>query len=256
MTSIKSSIQKAKALKNEGKYEKSLKILRTLYKEEKSDQNEKERDEVKKALIEVLFAYGHHLTDEWVLEYDKARHIFKEIIDLTPKSYRAYYNLGITLFYMQKYEEALINFNKALKIKPNYKFCHYNIGLTYQDMNKYKKALKAYTRALKIDPDFAYAKRAKNSIERAIETGSIPSSPEEEGGKVQQLKSLMRVSKKVNIRDIQDILELERKTLIPMIVEWAEDYGFELDGDYLILNKESLPEFINKLGNLIEDYIA
>ncbi len=53
------------------------------------------------------------------------------------------------------------------------------------------------------------------------------------------------------IGDIQDILEQERKTPLPMLIEWAEDYGFELDGGYLILNKESRPEFLGDLGSLL-----
>lgn len=253
MTNKINSIKKAKELKNEGKYEESIKMLRRLYKDKISEKDQEEAKEVKEILIEVLFEYGHHLTDEWVLEYDKARKTFKEITDLAPQNYRAFYNLGICLFYMQKYEEALINFNKALRIKPDYKFCHYNIGLLYEDTNQFKKALKAYTRALKIDPDFSYAKQAKRKIERAIETGSLPTTPETENEKFQQLKSLLRVSKKVKINDIRDILDLERKTLLPIIVEWAEDYGFKVDGDYLILNEESLSDFLNNLDGLLED---
>lgn len=253
MTNKINSIKKAKELKNEGKYEESLKMLRRLYKDGISEKDQEEVKELKDILIEVLFEYGHYLTDDWVLEYDKARDIFKEITDLAPQNYRAFYNLGICLFYMQKYEEALIYFNKALKIKPDYKFCHYNVGLLYEDTNQFKKALKAYTRALKIDPDFSYAKQAKRKIERAIETDSLPTSPDTVDDKIQQLKSLLRVSKKVNINDIGDILDLQRKTLLPMIVEWAEDYGFEVDGDYLILNDESLSEFLNDLDGLLED---
>lgn len=253
MGNNRNSIQEAKELKDEGKYEESLKLLRKLNKEGNSDQNQKEAENIKKTLIEVLFEYGHHLTDEWILQYDKARDIFKEITELEPQNHRAFYNLGICLFYMQKYEEALINFNKALKIKPDYKFCHYNIGLLYEDKNQFKKALKAYNRALKIDPDFSYAKQAKRNIERAIETDSLPSSTDTEDSKVQQLKSLLRVSRKININDIRDILDLERKNLLPIIVEWAEDYGFEIDGDYLVLNEESLSEFLKDLNGLLED---
>ncbi len=251
MSDTKSTIEKAKALREEEKYEASLKLLRELYEENKGSKGGKDKELIRKVLVKVLFDYGHHLTDEWVLEYEKARDIFKEIIKIDPQDYRAHYNLGISLFYMRKYEEALINFNNALKIKPDYKFCHYNIGLVYEEMNLFRKALKAYTRALHIDPNFSYAKQSKRKIERAIETKSLPPSPKMDTEKVKQLKSLIRISRRINIDDIQDILELNRNILLPMIIDWAEDYGFELDGDYLVLNKESVPEFITDLGDLI-----
>lgn len=251
MNDTNSTIQEAKALKDEGKYEESLKILREQYTKNKKDKREDKTEDIKEALIETLFEYGHHLTDEWVLEYDKAKDIFNEIIELEPENYRAHYNLGISLFYMRLYEEALSSFNEALRIKPDYKFCHYNIGLAYEEMNLFNKALKAYKRALKIDPDFAYARQGKRDIERAIETGSLPCSPEKENEAIEQLKSLMRVSKRVRITDIQDILEKNRKELLPMLVDWAEDYGLEIDGDYLILNKDCLSDFLNDIDNLV-----
>jgi len=246
------TIQEAKALKNEGEYEESLKLLRKLYNKSKKDKGEEKTENIKQALIETLFEYGHHLTDEWVLEYDKAKDIFKEIIELEPENYRGHYNLGISLFYMRLYEEALSSFNEALRIKPDYKFCHYNIGLAYEEMNLFNKALKAYKRALKIDPNFAYARQGKRDIERAIETGSLPCSPEKDNEAIEQLKSLIRVSQKVKITDIQEILEKSRKEILPMLVDWAEDYGLEIDGDYLILNKECLSEFLNDLDNLMD----
>jgi tetratricopeptide (TPR) repeat protein len=240
-------IQQALGLKDKGDYEESLDLLRDL------TAKTQKKKKITNILIKVLFEYGHHLTDEWILKYDKGKEIFEEIINLSPNNYRAHYNLGISLFYLRQYEKALLSFNKALKIKPDYKYCHYNIGLVYEEMNLFKKALKAYNRALKIDPNFSYAKQGKQKIERAIETNSLPLPPNGNKKTIQQLKSLFRVSKKININDIKDILDSERKKLLSHLVDWAEDYGFELDGDYLILNKESLPEFLNDLNILIEN---
>ncbi|MFW9971226.1 MAG: tetratricopeptide repeat protein, partial [Candidatus Odinarchaeota archaeon] len=113
--------------------------------------------------------YGGYLNDCYTLEYEKARQVFKRITKLNPKSYRAFYNLGIACFNLGQLEKAIIYFEKALKIKPDYKYCLYNIGLVYEDREKYEEALKFYEQALEIDPNFLYAITARSEIRRKLD---------------------------------------------------------------------------------------
>ena len=235
-------IEKALSLKDKGEYEKSIELIQNLF-----DKN-KNSEKIKVLLIKLLFDYAGWLMDNWVIDYTKTRKCYQEIIDLEPENYRAIYNLGISLFSLGKKDEALIKFKEALKFNPEYKFCYYNIGLVYEDKGLLERAYYAYKRALEIDPNFLYAKEAKKIVEDKINDRSRKKGQDSEKTTLDQLKSLFRVSKKINITDIQNILNLKRAEIMPLIIEWAEEYEFEIDGDYLILNKKTLQEFLENIS--------
>ncbi|MFX1411320.1 MAG: tetratricopeptide repeat protein [Promethearchaeota archaeon] len=163
-------IKKAKELKIQGKYHESLKILEDLYK------NSPHFNRIEKVLIETLFSYGGYLNDEYVLEYKKAKEIFKRIIEIKPNNYRAHYNLGIAYFNLGKLEKAKKAYEVALKIKPEYKHCYYNMGLIYETIGDFEHALLQYEKALKIDPNFTYALQARNDIRNLIDDLKLQSS--------------------------------------------------------------------------------
>jgi len=235
-------IEKALSLKDKGEYEKSIELIQNLF-----DKN-KNSEKIKVLLIKLLFDYAGWLMDNWVIDYTKTRKCYQEIIDLEPENYRAIYNLGISLFSLGKKDEALIKFKEALKFNPEYKFCYYNIGLVYEDKGLLERAYYAYKRALEIDPNFLYAKEAKKIVEDKINDRSRKKGQDSEKTTLDQLKSLFRVSKKINITDIQNILNLKRAEIMPLIIEWAEEYESEIDGDYLILNKKTLQELLENIS--------
>ena len=243
MTDKKEIIQKALELKEKGEYEQSLKVIR------EGLHHFSDSQDLKTLLIKVLFEYAGMLMDDWVVDYEKSLECYQEIAEMDPKNYRALYNMGISLFSLGKHDEALIRFDEALKVKPDYKYCYYNIGLVYEEKGLLQKAYNAYKRALELDSNFSYAKEAKRSVETRIKNTS-----NEEGGSacnrdepLEQLKSLMRVSKRINIIDLQHILGMSRQQLLKVLIVWAENYGFEIDGDYLVINKQNLPQFFEHL---------
>ncbi len=156
-------IEKAEILKNQEKFQEALDIVDELYK------NNPNSEDVKNTLIKTLFEYGGYLNDYYTQEYEKAKKLFERIAKLSPNSYRAFYNLGITYFNLGQMHEAIINLEKALKIKPDYKYCLYNLGLVYEDMEKYEVALKFYEQALEIDPNFSYALAARSEMRRKLD---------------------------------------------------------------------------------------
>ena len=175
MPQLNKLLEKALKLKKEEKFEKAIEILEELMKQNPHS------EEVKRQLISVLFDYGGYLSDVWTEGYDKAVEYFKRIIELDTDNYRAWYNLGIAYFHIEKPEEALKSFNKALKIKPDYFYCYYNIGLLYEVVDKdYEKALLNYEKALSYNNNFMYALRAKNEILKKIDIVKFKNSNEEE----------------------------------------------------------------------------
>lgn len=156
-------LEKAKILRSQEKYEETLKILEDLY------ENKPESGEIKDILIDTLFNYGGYLNDYYTLEYEKAKQLFERITIISPKNYRAHYNLGIAYFNLGQMENAKKSFKKALEIKPDYKYCLYNLGLLYEDMEQYEEALNLYEKALEIDSNFTYALTARSQIRKKLD---------------------------------------------------------------------------------------
>ena len=249
MNSTEIDIKKALSLKDEGKFEESLEILENLF------NKDPDSEEIKKNFIDVLFAYGSYLNDDdYSQEHQKALELFNKIIEIDPNNYRVLYNIGLTYFHLGKMENALKSCNEALKIKPDYKHCYYSIGLIYEVIDDWKKALEYYEKALKIDPKYTYALSAKHHINQIIENRKAFAEPAPEENKaLEQLKSLLKISKRIRIQMIQDLLKIENPKLLEILIDWGEKYKFEIDGDFLNINKDTLPELLKSIDNLEED---
>jgi len=162
LTSTEDLLNKAKKLKNEKRYEESIEVLEDIFK------NNPQSDEIRRELINVLLSCGVYLSDEFVMEFEKAIKYFNKILEIDPNNYRAIYNIGIAHFNMGDMNKAMRAYNDAIKIKPDYKHCYYNIGLIYELMDNLKESLKFYKKALEIDPKFIYALQAKKNIKQRL----------------------------------------------------------------------------------------
>ncbi|MFW9824760.1 MAG: tetratricopeptide repeat protein [Candidatus Thorarchaeota archaeon] len=237
-------ILKAKGLAARELFEESLEILEKLYKYEPSSEH------IEEALIDVLLKYGGYLNDEYVLQYEKAEQMFKKVIEIDPTNYRAHYNLGIVHFNLERHEKAKECYEKAIELKPDYYHCIYNLGLIYEREGDLKEALKYYEKALDIEPNFPYAIGARNHILSSLKELQRIEKLKQNQSKFEKLKSLLEISKRVKIEMIRSILNLDEDDLITLLIEWGKKYKFELDGEYLNVNKETLPELFKKLESL------
>ena len=242
MTEKENLIEKAKDLVRNEEFGKAIKILEDLY-QQQSDV------EVKNNLIDALFAYGGYLNDYYVLEYNESINFFKRIIELDSENYRAHYNLGIAYFNLNRFEEALNSYKIALSIKPNHKHVYYNIGLLHEKTENLENAIEAYEKALKIDPNYIYAMHSLKVVRQNLDINVNPKSKTQESkDNVEKLKSLLSMSKRVRFDMIQEILKVKKETLLQIIINWGKKNYCEIDGDYLIINKESLTQFFEELN--------
>ncbi len=238
LNSERELIEQASKLKEEKKFEEALQILDQLF-------NLKSKSElVKQHLIETLFEYGALLNDDYEREYEKAAKIFLKTIEIDPNNYRTHYYLGLAYFNLKNFNGAKKEYEKALDLKPKDKFCYYNLGLLYEAEKNYQEAKRYFEKALEIDPQFRYAAQAYSTMIQAIEATSCEapskmSIPE-------QLKSLFKVSTRVRIDTIQDLLGYEKSKLLDVLIAWCERFQFEIDGDFLKINKKKLPEFFKE----------
>jgi len=240
LSSNQELLEKALSLKNKKEFQKAIDLLESLL--EKNPDSKK----VKKNLIDILFDYGIYLNDEWVLNFKKAAINFQRIVEIDPKNYRAWYNLGIAYFNLNKINEALKAYNKAIDIKPDYEHCYYNIGLIYEAKNNLKLALKYYNKSLSIKPNFPYARQAKKSIEEQLELlENEKSKPNLKDFEIKNLKNLFQVSKRVRISVIKNFLNVNESELYDILIKWCKKYDFEIDGDFLSVNKKKISEFLD-----------
>ncbi|NPB06472.1 MAG: tetratricopeptide repeat protein [Aquificae bacterium] len=74
------------------------------------------------------------------------------------RSWRYYYDLGLSAYYAKNYSQAVAHFNRALRVNPKEPRVWNALGLTYLEAKEYEKAEKAFKEALKVDPSFSEAR--------------------------------------------------------------------------------------------------
>ena len=240
---IEELIKKSKELTNQERFEESLEIL------ERAFANNPNSKEVKESLLETLFVYGGYLNDEYTLQYNKAKEMFKRIIEIDPTNYRAHYNLGIANFNLDEIEKAKECYEEAVRIKPDYKHCLYSIGLIYEREGNLQEALRYYEKALEIDPKFLYATSARSHLLSNLDDLKKSSDISNQRRNIERLKSLLEVSKRIRIEMIQTVLNIEKEKLFDLLIDWGKKYQFEIDGDFLNINKETLPDLFKSLDD-------
>lgn len=64
---------------------------------------------------------------------------------------------------------------------------------------------------------------------------------------IDKLKKILRVSSRFRLDMALDILNIDKKTFDVKILEWSKEFGFIVDGDYLVIKKDKISEFIDAL---------
>lgn len=85
-------------------------------------------------------------------DYFRAKDIYNRILKFNTQSGNAYYNLGITCYYLGVFDEAVDNMKKALLFKGEVvdeKEAHRMLGYLYSLKGDYKNAMKEYDKAKK-----------------------------------------------------------------------------------------------------------
>jgi tetratricopeptide (TPR) repeat protein len=239
-------VEKARMLLENEDFESAIEIFENLYKNHSII-------EFKNNLKDALFAYGGYLNDDYVLEYEKSIKCFKRIIEIDPNEHRAYYNLGIAYFNLDRFKEALEAYKIATSLKPDYKYGYYNIGLTYEATGNLEKALEAYEKTLRIDPNFIYAMHALKLIRQKLDNTEKPNSQTlDDYDSIENLISLLKISKRIRLDMIQEILNVSKESFLQIIIKWGKKKYCEIDGDYLNINKETLAQFIEDLSHNVK----
>ena len=68
-----------------------------------------------------------------------------------------------------------------------------------------------------------------------------------DASRIQKLSKLLKISDRIKIDDISDVLKMKRGILLDQLIDWSDKLEFKLDGDFLIINQSSVDDFINAL---------
>jgi len=63
----------------------------------------------------------------------------------------------------------------------------------------------------------------------------------------EKLKMALKVSNRIKMEIVRDALEMDSTSFNKQIIQWANEYGFKIDGDYLLIKDEDKDPFINDL---------
>lgn len=69
---------------------------------------------------------------------------------------------------------------------------------------------------------------------------------------IEKIKKVLKVSTRFRLDMMKDILEINETTFNEKIIYWAKKYGFEIDGDFLIIKKKTISKFIDELERQFE----
>jgi len=71
--------------------------------------------------------------------------------------------------------------------------------------------------------------------------------------RLDQIRSMLAVSNRIKLEMMRVALDMEKKPFTEKIFKWAKKFDFVIDGKYLIVKREKIPDF---LDNLDKDYFS
>lgn len=90
-----------------------------------------------------------------------------------------------------------------------------------------------------------FAKSPQNLVEYCRKKREKEEKLEKES--LEKIKKIIKVSTRIKLDMLIDALKMDTQTFNEKIFEWAEKFGFTIDGDYLITNIDTVSDFIDEL---------
>jgi tetratricopeptide (TPR) repeat protein len=89
--------------------------------------------------------------------FNEAKKVYEEIIEINPNIAEVHHNLGILLKSFNKLDEAEESFSKSILLKPNFAISHYQMGNTKYKLQKFKDSEYCYEKAISLKSNFLEA---------------------------------------------------------------------------------------------------
>ncbi len=72
--------------------------------------------------------------------------------------------------------------------------------------------------------------------------------------RTKKIERMLQVSNRIRLEMMRNALNMEKKAFDEKIFEWAEEFGFIIDEDILIVDKDTVSDYINKLDIMFETW--
>jgi len=143
-----------------------------------------------------------------------------------------------------------VKVKEIMRIINNIQDSNPNVGIqTYQNENysyiTFKKKLGKYFH------DKSKTEKFYNLINQAKEYKESEQieRKKQENERINQIKSMLQVSNRLRLDMMRVALDMEEKDFNNKVFEWAKSFNFVIDGDYLIVNYDTISDFLNDLSN-------
>ncbi len=67
---------------------------------------------------------------------------------------------------------------------------------------------------------------------------------------IKKIKTMLKVSNRLKLKMMRTTLNIDKKIFNNLIFEWAKKFNFTIDGDYIIINKDTSSAFLHHLESL------
>ena len=88
-------------------------------------------------------------------QWSEAAAAYRCSIELNPKFFWSYHNLGDVLVKLQQWDEAAIIYRRAVELDPKFFWSHHNLGDVLIKLQQWDEAIAAYLNAIQVKPDLA-----------------------------------------------------------------------------------------------------
>lgn len=70
----------------------------------------------------------------------------------------------------------------------------------------------------------------------------------------EKIQKIVDVSDRINIAMMRKLLNMDEDTFNANLIDWAKEFGFRIDGEYLVINKERIDDFIDMLDASFKEW--
>ncbi|MFX0082776.1 MAG: archaeosortase H [Candidatus Hodarchaeota archaeon] len=119
----------------------------------------------------------------------------------------------------------------------------YNIGYAWEDIHFSISAASSFIAAIIV---LLMHKWIPEFIISIIYVGTLVSEPVKQNRK-KKVKELVKETGKVDLNLIRKVLRMEKKTYLKDIVKWSEEYGYTVEGNFLLIPDNEISNFIELL---------
>ncbi|GAH40921.1 unnamed protein product, partial [marine sediment metagenome] len=122
------------------------------------------------------------------------------------------------------------------------------------ESEQWREAIKMFKKSKEISIKQGWSDWVRYNEEMISKCKEMKERQQQERERREKIERIMQVSSRIRLDTMRDILNLEPHVFNERLIDWAEEFGFEIDGDYLNINKDKVSDFIEKLDKQFSDW--